>query len=248
MALHQIVQRPASLAQLSTNTSNPATQKDAQAFLQCYQLTVLHGGYWHYRVTDSGADAGEEWGIGIRMSRVWKLVFLLIPPISQPQKITTYMWVNSRNTQFFLILKGNQWKNFWRLSKPISSLVIEETRVETYLASAGDPWCLLTEPRVLQICCLCLDITHQPPFPMACHAWQRAAATESRPKWDQGLKTCLSNFKGLSLPSPALGPMSNFQIQGYLTLAVKCCWGVSCSQLSNSKGTRSSHSQQSSLF
>lgn len=46
----------------------------------------------------------------------------------------------------------------------------------------------------------------------------------------------------------ALGPTTNFRIQGYLRLAAECFWGVSCSQQSNSKGTRSPHSRQSSLL
>lgn len=54
-------------------------------------------------------------------------------------------------------------------------------------------------------------------------------------------------FQGSLITFPtALGPTTKVQIQGYQRLAVGCCWGVSCSQQSDSKGTRSPHPRQSS--
>lgn len=52
---------------------------------------------------------------------------------------------------------------------------------------------------------MCVQTLLTSPCPAtACHAWQRAAVTQARPRWGQDLRALLSDFKDLSLPSSQL--------------------------------------------
>ena len=82
------------------------------------------------------------------------------------------------------------------------------TRVKTNLASAGVSWCLLTTPRVPQPPAR-LDRGQQPP--RAC------------PGGDQGLRTHLSNFHGLSILSPQLLTQQPIFRSKGICLAVELC-------------------------
>lgn len=183
------------------------------------------------------------------MSRVWKLVFLLILPISQPQKITTYMWVNSRNTHIFLNPK--------RLAME-KLLEIIKTNLLTcnWGNQSGDIFGLcrrhMVSPHQAQGPPSLLSVPgHCSPAPVPNGLSCLTEGSSHIGQAQVGSRSQNMPFEfqaSLITITTALGPKSSFQIQGYLTLAVKCFWGVSCSQLSNSKGTRSSYSQQSSPF